>query len=216
MARFSEIQQGTRAIKVIDLPLANVPHGLQAGTPEQARERELNPTAYPTVKVGVRALLPLERELVLELAAARTKDKGGEVSSANPIYNHALAIYTVAASYVDPDTPPGKDAQLYFGDTIEQAAQVLRTSKHMTDDIVFYLRQRQEMWQDEINPQALTLGADKMFDATRQAVESDDFLSLMRPGLLVSFTRTLAAQLLILLQDRLASTTTDEQPGIAS
>lgn len=213
MARFSEIQQGTRAIKVIDLPLANVPHGLQPGTPEQARERELNPTAYPTVRVGVRALLPLEREHVLQLTVARTKDKGGEVSESNPIYNHELAIYTVAASYVDPDTPHGQDAPLYFGDTIEQAAQALRTSKHMTDDIVFYLRQRQESWQAEISPQALTLAEDKVFDAAKQAVDDKDFLELMAPGLLVNFTHILAAQLLILLGDRLSLTDSATPPG---
>lgn len=216
MARFSEIQQGTRAIKVIDLPLANVPHGLQLGTPEQARERDLNPTAYPTVKVGVRALLPCERELVLELASARTKSKGGEVSETNPIYNHALAVYTVAAAYVDPDTAPGQDAKLYFGDSLEEAAQAIRKSRHLTDDIVFYLRQRQESWQAEISPQALTLAEDKVFDAAKQAVDDKDFLELMAPGLLVNFTHILAAQLLILLGDRLSLTDSPTPPGTSS
>jgi hypothetical protein len=215
MARFCDIEDGTRAIKVIDLPLANVPHCLQTGTEEQAKERELNPNAYRVIKVGVRALLACEREKVLELATARAKSKGGEPTSGNGLFDHALAIYTTAAAYVDPDTPPGQDAKLFFGDTIEGAAEKLRTSRHITDDIVFYLREQQEIWQDQINPQALTLAADQLWEATQKAADEKghaDFLRLMRPGTLLRFTHILAAQCVNLLADRLLPSTTETSP----
>jgi hypothetical protein len=218
MARFCDILEGTRAVKVIDLPLANVPHGLQRGTEEQARARELNPKAYKPRKVGLRALLPFERERVLELAAARAKAKGGQCTETDPLFRHALAVYTVAVACVDPDTEPNADPKLFFGDTIESAAEKLRTSKHMTDDIVFYLRERQEQWQDEINPQVLTIADDQLWEATKKAADEEagiDFLALMRGGMLLRFTQLLACQLLLSLEDRLPPTTTEPSPGIA-
>lgn len=210
MARFSELEEGTRAVKVIDLPLANVPHGIQPGTHEQASARELNPQAYRTLRVGLRALLPFERERVLELAAARAKSKGGIADEKDPVYRHALAVYTVAAACVDPDAAPGTDAPLFFAPkgqdyNIEGAAEKIRNSRHMTDDIVIYLRERQEAWQDEINPQALTLADNELWEVTKKAVESDDFLFSLRPGLLVRLANIMAAQVVTLLESKLES-----------
>lgn len=219
MARFCELIEGTRAVKIIDMPLANVPHGLQKGTAEQARERDLNPEAYKPLKVGFRALLPFERERVLQLASVRAKEKGGEATEGNPLFRHALAVYTVAAAAVDSDPPPGEEPKLFFGDTIEQAAEKIRTSKHLTDDIVFFLREQQEAWQDEINPQALTLASDEMFEATKRAADEEsgvDFLRLMRGGMLLRFTQLLACQLLLSLEDRLLPTTGETSPGTSS
>lgn len=205
MAKFRDIQQGTRAVKVIDLPLANVPFGVQKDTQEQARERELNPEAYKMPRVGLRALLPFEREKVLELAETRVKG-GGTADESNPRYRHALAIYTVAAACVDPDTVPGKDAELFFGNTIEEAAESIRKSPHITDDIVFYLREMQEVWQDQINPQALTIGDNELWDVAQKAAESADFLHSFRPGLLANLAHILAALLMNSLADKLPST----------
>jgi hypothetical protein len=208
MARVDEIEQGTRAVKVIELPLANVPHGIQSGTPEQQRERELRPNAYKKREVGIRALLPCEREKILELASARAIAKGGKAEEGNPLFNHALALYTVAGSYVVPDAPAGTDPDLYFGDTIEKAAEKLRSWVHMTDDIVLYLRQCQEEWQTQISPQALSIGENELFDVTKKAAEDESFLAFMRPGMLAHFAHILAAQLLLLLDSKLSDTST--------
>jgi hypothetical protein len=189
---------------VIDLPLANVPYGVQVGTPEQTRERERNPEAYPRLKVGVRALLPFEREKVLELAGARAKAKGGTAEEANPLYRHAMAIYTVAVACVDPETLSG-DAPLFFGDTIEEAAEKLRTSRHITDDIVLFLREQQEIWQDQINPQALTIADNELWSVAQKAAESEDFLHYFRPGMLARLAHLLAGLLLNAHEDKLPS-----------
>jgi hypothetical protein len=215
MAKFKDIMQGTRAVKVIDLPLANVTFGVQKDTTEQIRERELNPDAYRARKVGLRALLPFERERVLELACNRTKERGGTPDESSPLYRHALAIYTVAAACVDPDAQPGTDAELYFGDTIEDAAEALRKSAHMTDDVVFYLREMQECWQDQINPQALTIADSELYEVTQKGAADADFFHYFRPGMLVNLAHILALQLLASLEDKLpdspASTSSSTQ-----
>lgn len=217
MARFCDIEEGTRAIKVIDLPLANVPGALQSDTPEQSRERELNPKAYDAPKVGIRALLPSEREHVLELASKRAKLKGGEAKEGDPLFDHALAIFTSAAACVDPETPPGKDAPLYFAPkndpfSVEAAAETLRRSRHMTDDIVYFLREQQEVWQDQISPQALTVAEDKVFESVREVAKDADFLLRMRPAMRLHFTRLMASLLLDSLERRFTSSTSETPP----
>lgn len=217
MARFYEIEEGTRAVKIIDMPLANVPHGVQKDSPEQQKERELRPQAYPTLRVGVRALLAFERERILELAALRCKSKGGTPEENNPLYNHALAIYTVASSCVDPDAAPGTDAPLFFAPkgqefSIEAAAEVLRTSKHITDDTILYLRERQEAWQDQINPQAMSLADNELWDVVKKGVEDEGFFHSFRAGLLVRLTNTMASLVVDLLGDKLQSGASESPP----
>lgn len=221
MARFCDIEEGTRAVKTIDLPLANVPNVLQSDTQEQSKERELNPKAYATPKVGVRALLPSEREHVLELASKRARDKGGASEQGDPLFDHALAVFTVAAAYVDPEAPPGQEAPLYFAPksdpfNVEAAAEALRRSRHMTDDIVYYLREQQEVWQDQISPQALTVAEDKVFESVREVAKDADFLLRMRPAMRLHFTRLMASLLLDSLEHRFMSSSTETPPTNAS
>lgn len=202
--RFSGIPahmtEGFRALKIIELPLTVQPHGIQVDKPEQVEAR----AGHEPVKVmiGLRALTPGERELVLSAARARAISSGvsGEDIERSAVYNQALALYTVAAATVDPESDR-RTPLLFFGDTLEQAAETIRTSPLMTDDIVLYLRERQECFQDEINPQALTVRDSELYDIAKKAAEDGDFLHFMRPALLISLSRTLAITLLASVGD---------------
>lgn len=196
----AHMTEGFRALKIIELPLTVQPHGLQVDTPEQVEAR----AGHEPVKVmvGLRALTPGERELVLSAARARAISSGasGEDIERTSGYNQALAVYTVAAATVDPDSDR-RTPLLFFGDTLEQAAETIRKSPLMTDDIVLYLREQQECFQDEVNPQALTIKDSELFDVAKKSVEDEDFLKLYRVGTLVNLTRTMAALLLTSLED---------------
>jgi hypothetical protein len=208
----ASLTAGTRALKVIELPLASQPHGIQPDTPEQVEAR----SETVRVLVGLRALTPEERGDVLSAAYARATVKGaaGDIEK-SAVYNQALAVYTVAMACVDPDADRCKPI-LFFGDSLESAADTIRKSPLMTDDIVLYLRERQEAWQDEINPQALTIGDNELYDVAKKATEDADFLWRMRPGFLVKFANTMAALSLSLLEGSFGDTTTSSDAGIST
>lgn len=197
---------GFRALKIIELPLTTQPHGIQADTPEQVAARDGEKPVK--IMVGLRALTPEERGDVLAAAYARSVSKGatGDVES-SAIYNQHLAVYLCAMACVDPDSDR-RAPILFFGDTLEQAADTIRRSPLLTDDTVVYLRERQEAFQDEINPQALTFKDDELYDLTKRAAGDRDFLYCMRPGNLVKFSHFLAVLLLNSLEDSSGNTTT--------
>jgi hypothetical protein len=194
----AHLTEGYRALKIIELPLTTQPHGIQVDTPEQVAARE--GTEPVKVFVGLRALTPGERSEVLSAAYAHAVSKGatGDVEK-SAVYAHSLAIYTVAFSVVDSDSDRRRPF-LFFGDTLEQAADTIRKSPLMTDDIVLYLRERCEAWADEVNPQALTIKDAELYDVLKKGLESPDFYFACRPGLLVSLLRSTTTLLLTSLE----------------
>lgn len=200
----TSITQGFRALKIIELPIASQPHGMQPDTPEQIAARGDNETVKPMV--GIRALTPEERSDVLSAAFARAVSKGatGEVEK-SAVYNQALAVYTVAQACVDPDSDRCKPF-LFFGDNLEHAADTIRKSPLMTDDIVLYLRERQECWQDQVHPQALTIRDDELYTIAKEAANDADFLFRMRLGTLVQYALTLGALCVSLVEDSSGNT----------
>jgi hypothetical protein len=64
----------------------------------------------------------------------------------------------------------------------------------LTPDTIAYLFERYQIWKDQINPQALTLADMALNVAAEKAAEQADFLAYLRPGALITFTRTLAVQ----------------------
>jgi hypothetical protein len=215
--RFSELPahltSGFRAIKIVELPLTSQPHGIQADTPEQVEAR--GGEELVKVMVGLRALTPGERGEVLSAAYAHAVSKGaaGEVEK-SAVYQQSLAVYTVAMACVDSSSDRRRPV-LFFGDTLEQAADTIRRSPLMTDDTVLYLRERQEAFQAEVDPQIGTIKDSELYDIAKKSVEDEDFLFFMRPGTLVSFTRCMAALLLSSLEanciDSYASITSGEK-----
>jgi hypothetical protein len=194
----AHLTEGYRALKIIELPLTTQPHGIQVDTPEQVAARE--GTEPVKVFVGLRALTPGERSEVLSAAYAYSVSKGASDDvERTSVYLQALAVYTVAAAAVDPDSDR-KRPLLFFGDSLEQAADTIRKSPLMTDDIVLYLRERCEAWSDQINPQSLSVKDSELYDVIKKAADDADFFFCCRPGLLVNLANFMARTLLISLE----------------
>jgi hypothetical protein len=202
---------GFRALKIIELPLTTQPHGIQADTPEQVAARDGKEPVK--VMVGLRALTPGERSEVLSAAYAYAISRGatGDIEN-SAVYQQSLAVYTAAMACVDHDSDR-RAPILFFGDTLEQAADTIRRSPLMTDDTVVYLRERQEAFQDEVNPQALTVKDSELFELAQQAAKSADFLHYFRPAMLIRFTQTLAVLLLNSLEGNSGDTTASTVDG---
>lgn len=213
--RFSQlpasITQGFRALKIIELPIASQPHGMQPDTPEQQAARGDNEIVRPMV--GLRALTPGERSDVLSAAFAYaiSKNASGKVEE-SAVYSQALAVYTVAQACVDPDSDRCKPF-LFFGDNLEHAADTIRSSPLMTDDIVLYLRERQECWQDEVHPQALTIRDNEIYEIAKKSADDADFLFRMRLGTLVNYALTLGALCVSLVEGSSGSTSASSSDG---
>ena len=203
---------GFRALKIIELPLTTQPYGVQPDTPEQVAARDGNEPVK--VMVGVRALTPEERGDVLSAAYAHAVSKGasGDDVERSAVYAQSLAVYTVAMACVDPDSDR-RAPLLFFGDSLEEAAKAIRKSPLMTDDIVLYLRERQECWQDEVNPQALTIRDSELYETAKKSVEDADFLAKWRIGTVLSFARCMAALALSSLEDNFTGSPALETSG---
>ncbi len=184
------------AFERVVVPLANLPHGLQQGTDEQRAQASRDSVSTAPV-CGIRALTDGEEDTCHRLAEAYARSQGVEkYDDVHPICVKALRVYLLATACVDPDTDP-RAPLLFFGDTIEEAAETLRNDpkRNITADTVAYLYERYEIWRDKVNPQANTLQDYRLAEAAEKAADDADFLAYMRPGLRLKFTHTLAALL---------------------
>jgi hypothetical protein len=196
MSRFSDMQKGTRAIKRVTCPVVNV-----------SIDAKMDPTEAPSqFECGVRVLSVQEQEDVYEKALARTKRLGGEEGPESNLYNLSLQLYTIAAAYVDPDSDPGA-AKLYFGDTIEQAAEAVLKSELLSRDSLAYLAEVQELWQDQCNPQTAPSKAE-MLRCIEETAKNATFPLSLRPGARLTLQHTTAVLLMSLLNGK----STDSPP----
>ena len=179
MSRFSDILKGTRAIKRVVCPVVNVTANATAGASEVPSQFEC----------GVRVLSVEEQEVVYEKALVRTKRLGGEEREDSALYNLSLQIYTIAAAYVDPDSDPAS-AKLYFGDTIDAAAECISKSELLSRDTLAYLAEVQEVWQDWCNPQTNPKQNEMLKYVEEVAKDASSFLYL-RPGAQVMLASTI-------------------------
>ena len=212
MGRLQDIVVGTRAIKRVDYPLVNCPSVLTepAAELQQARAADIaaaNATAetYPTHDtVGMRVLLPGEFATVLERTLAFCKARGEEKPDpdTSPIYNLGMQIYTLAAACVDPDSPRKPDGtdNLYFGDSIDDAAAKIQSCEHMTRDTLTYLSQIWEDWCEHCNPQASKVDYWSILEGT---AADADFLHFVKPGTLFNFLRISSVALVSLPEAKL-------------
>jgi len=215
--RYRDIVEGTRAIKVIDLPLVNVPCSLLPDIPELAEQRQKDalaaakkggPEVPSSIKVGLRVLTGDEFLEIEELARKMTESRGAKAVDGDVIYHLAQSVFTVALACVDPDSDPADPTPL-FGEKgkPETAAKQLLASPHIGRDGIVYLAEQHEHWQDMCNPQALKVSADRLWQLVGEVAASNDaspFL-LLRPGMRVSFTRFMAALLVSLRADKFFS-----------
>jgi hypothetical protein len=208
MSRFSQLALGTAAIKSVEFPRINVPYGVQRDSAEQklARERDGTAEAKP-VMVGLRALLPEEDDEVDRLAELYSKSKGVEkYDDVHPICVKARMVYTLALACVDPESDPCRPLPFFCdepyvadNDTIEKRAAMIR-GPGMTPDIIVFLHEHWLVWQDQINPQALTVADSELAELARKAAESGDFLLTLRPGLRLRLLHFMAALAVVALE----------------
>jgi hypothetical protein len=205
--RLRDVLPGTRAIKRVPLPLVNVPSEYSAEVPELAQQREndraaasdeppVAPGAFSVPEVGVRAMTGLEQSLVFSKSREyATKHGGNPENPSDTLYNFATTAYTVAIACVDPDSNP-KDPEPFFGNKGDPDSGVaeLLASEHIGRDGIVYLHEQQELWQDLVSPQSLSMPPEQLWEAAREVATSKDagpFLRL-RPGMRWKLTQFLA------------------------
>lgn len=191
MARYEDLPDSGFAWQIVDVPIANLPHGIQKGTPEQAAQAAADGLPPKLPQCGIRALSPGEDIEAHRLAAAFSKTQGVDYNETHPVCVNSLMVYTLAMACVDPDSDRRKPV-LFFGDSPELAAQTLRDDpKHLiTLDTVVYLHERYLIWKDKINPQANTIADYEMQDILQRSANDLDFLASLTPGLRLKLLHT--------------------------
>lgn len=186
MAKFSSLTQGAsaRARKKIVFPL-----------PGARWSPEASGWEGPTVDVDVRVLTPGEDEEVLRRAHAEAKTGGVEhPAEGEPIYDRAIVVNTVALALVDHESPETAPAPFFA------SADEIRASTLMSTEVLLYLMEQQELWQDERSPRIKDFTPAE-FLATLVGVAGGNagFFVGQRPGTQWLFMRTTCERYLTLL-----------------
>lgn len=223
-------------------PLVNVPCHLLPDVPELAEQRARDAAkagkpeaaaAPDSVVVGLRVLTGQEILEIYDKAAQVALGRNQKADLSSPIYELAVSVYTLAASCVSADSDPERPVP-FFGDSEEPGAGVenwesayseILASNHLGRDGILFLSEQQAAWQDICNPQALKIGASRLWELAAEVAADDTgrpFFSL-RPALQWSFTRFMAVQLLSLMSslsqpgsDSLSDGTSEPSPEPAS
>jgi hypothetical protein len=162
-----------------------------------------SPEALTQFVCGTRVLSVAEQETVYEKALERTKRLGGEEREDSALYNLSLQLYTIAASYVDPDSDPARPL-LYFGDNIEDAAEKIAKSELLSRDTLAYLAEVHEVWQDQLNPQSAPKQSEMLQYIEAIAKDASYFLYLA-PAARITLANTICNLYLNLLKDKSTS-----------
>ena len=186
MAKLSSLSQGAsaRARKKVVFPLPGA-----RWSPEEAGWEGA------TVDVDVMVLSPGEDEEVLRRAHADAKAAGiDKPTEGEPVYDRAILVHTVALAFVDHESPEASPAPFFA------SHEEVRTSSLMSTEVLLYLMEQQELWQDERSPRLKDLTPAE-FLATLVGVAGGNagFFVGQRPGTQWLFTRTLAERHLTLL-----------------
>lgn len=164
MGRFADIAKGTLARHVAELPLAG----------------------GQLVRVAVRPLLDWDDNEIDAKALEFARKHGvDDPKPGQPIYERAIALYTLLLACSDPDSPD--DAPVSFFDSVDQI------QKHVDRDRIAWLMGVQQTWEDRCSPRQLKLSPDEFVQRVGEVAlaEDEDPFVHMRPGLQWAFTRTL-------------------------
>lgn len=218
MGRFSNIQKGKRARRVVPFPLPNTRCPLLAPLPEQeaaraATESGSDAPVAPDDEPSLVALVVLtgeEDDDVLAHARAHAVSRGvADPKPGEPIFDLAIMVQTLLLGCVDPESPAGAPVPFF-----ESADQI---RKHMSREQIVHLFAQHEFFQDECSPRAKRFETENHYYAwvvkTAESESPSDFFESIGPALLWSSVRTLAKQHVSLLMDRSPPTTTDETAG---
>jgi hypothetical protein len=218
MGRFSNIQKGKRARRVVSFPLANTRCSLLAPLPEleaarAATESGSAASVAPDDESHLVALVVLtgdEDDEVLAQARAHAVKRGvAEPKPDEPIFDLAIMVHTLLLGCVDPDSPP--DAPVPFFESADQIR------KHLSREQIVHLHSQHEFFQDECSPRAKRFESENHYYAwvikTAESESPSDFFESIGPALLWNSVRTLAKQHVLLLTDKSRPTSTDEAAG---
>src|SRR5690606_28166855 len=140
-----------------------------------------------------------ENKETVEYALKYAKDGGvSDPKAGHPLYEMGIRIKTLHLACLDPDhsNPDSPDARFFSSE------DEIRQDWTLGRDGIWYLYDLQEAWQDACAPQPAKMGLGEFFKEVGLLAESDDpfYFERFRPAMRASFARTMAKQLLILLQ----------------
>lgn len=197
MPSYSSITQGTRLRKRVTLPRPGAVLDLQTGK-----------WAGPTFELDVRALTAGEADRVESEARAYAKGLTSDTDSVDDLVDRGRKLHTIAMAYVDVDSPQGAPVAVFDGG-VEQIA----ASEELTPELIEYLFEQQQIWQDETNPLAAKLTPNEFINAVLNTAKGADgdmsFFVSARPGMRWSFALSMARLLA-------TSQTLRSQPGTDS
>ncbi len=195
MARFSDIQKGKRARRVVAFPMPNTRCPLLAPLPELEAARAATESGgaasvAPDDEPHLVALVVLTDEEdghVDELArAAAIKAGVADPKPNEPIYDRAVMVHTLLLGCVDPDSPD--NAPVPFFSSVDQIR------KNMSSEQIVHLFVQHEHWQDEVSPRDKHGSPEAFYQWLAGVAESEspsDFFELVGRATLWRYVRTL-------------------------
>jgi hypothetical protein len=224
MGRFSDIQKGKRARRLVEFPLANTRCSLLAPLPELEAQRTADAaesgtalsggaaSGAPAEQVPLVALVVLtgEEEAIALAGAREFAVKRGVVDPKpdDPIYDLGLIVHTLLLGCVDPESPV--DAPVPF---FTSAEQIL---KNLNREQTVHLHAQHEFFQDETSPRAKRLSNEEFLSWLVGVAESEspsDFFEKLGPAMLFSCVRTLTKLHALSQTDRLQAGSTTALSG---
>jgi hypothetical protein len=192
MARFSDVQKGTRARRTVEFPQANTRSSLLAPLPELEQRRATDNTdSQAAILVDLVVLSGEEESLALEQARAMAIKAGvAEPKLGEPLYDLALMVFTLLYGVIDHDDQANRTQ--FF-----ESAQQIRSS--LDRERITYLYAQHELWQNECSPQAKSLSDAEFFKFIVEMADSGDPsipFGKLQPVTAAIFMRTMAKLLL--------------------
>lgn len=207
--KFSELEKGTRAIKVVSFRLGNAPlvEGHKPGDPIPEDEF--------AVRVGLRIMTGEELARVYKEARAAAFAAGcKEWLDSDPVCRLYDQAYTIAVACVDPDSQG--QSEPFF----DRGVQQVLSSPELGADNIAYLFEQHRLWEDEANLRVDGLTLSQIWDLmAKEAARSENAISplaRLRPGALKIYTRTTAVHLATLLMARSEPGGSSEDSSTAS
>jgi hypothetical protein len=202
MGKYSSIVQGPRARKTIDLPRPGAVVNMETGA-----------WRGPTIKLDVRPLRGDEHDQVLADAKKYAEKLGStDPTEGEELFERGRLLHTLAIACVDTDSP-AEAPQAFFDGGVEQ----ILTADELTPEVLAYLYEHQQLWQDEVSPLVKSMTPAEFATAVVRTASGENgdmsFFVSARPGMRWSFTLSMAK--LLAASTLLASlSTSDSEPQV--
>jgi hypothetical protein len=220
--KYTQVLKGKRAARRVRFPLISFRSEIRDTPPELAAQHEANvaewkaahPGEEPVLdpEVGLRWMTPGEEAQVLTGAYEFAVSRGlKEPKPGDDLYEYGRALHTVAIACVDVDTLNGPgDPEPFFDGGVPQ----ILADKQIGKDVIIYLADEQQTWQEECATQAYKLSPEEQWAAV-MLVESNPegaraFLGQLQRPALCSLLLFTVSQLSTLATVRSLSGSEDE------